>query len=426
MNMKTNPLLQKTWSVRACERGAWSVGSTLRRSDAPRLLLRTGMSALLAFLLSASTVCAQSGVSEDPSPSPIRWESAGRSTLPRSTLSTNTPSRLNRFTAGYRMGYQMSVKFKALGGFPALSDPGPATGTHQDHTYDDGYVVRDTRQVDDHYTWDWGFKSPSQVQPGQGTPYGSLLLHSSSSPATAVSREDNDPQHGFEISYARQIGLLRKWRWGLEGAFNYTDLTVRDNRTLNYIQTRTTDAYALDGLNPYLPPPAPPNTPYMGSPGGGYPGGGGPLIIDEPASRTVDQLPGGTAIAGERTLKASVKGLRFGPYLEAPLGKRWAVSLSGGLALAAVDTDFRFNESVTIADVPGTTVSHVGLTSHSDWMVGWYAAGTASYALSDSLDLFASVQYQDVGLYKQSANLKQAELDLSGNVFLSLGVSFSF
>ena len=134
-------------------------------------------SILLSSLLSASTVCAQSGVSEDPSPSPIRWESAGRSTLPRSTLSTNAPSRLNRFTAGYRMGYQMSVKFKALGGFPAQSDPGPATGTHQDHTYDDGYVVRDTRQVNDHYTWDWGFKSPTQVQPGQGTPYGSLLLH---------------------------------------------------------------------------------------------------------------------------------------------------------------------------------------------------------------------------------------------------------
>ena len=383
-------------------------------------------SILLSSLLSASTVCAQSGVSEDPSPSPIRSESVGEERLSHIDLTTNTPSRLNRITAGYRMGYQMSVKFKALGGFPAQSDPGPATGTHQDHTYDDGYVVRDTRQVNDHYTWDWGFKSPTQVQPGQGTPYGSLLLHSSSSPATAVSREDNDPQHGFEISYARQIGQLRKWRWGLEGAFNYADLTVRDNRTLNYIQTRTTDAYALDGLNPYMPPPAPPNTPYMGTPGGGYSGGGGPLIIDEPASRTIEQLPGGTTIAGERTLTASVFGLRLGPYLEAPLGKRWAVSLSGGLALAAVDTDFRFNESVTIADVPGTTVSHVGLTSHSDWMVGWYAAGTVSYALSDSLDLFASVQYQDVGLYKQSANLKQAELDLSGNIFLSLGVSFSF
>jgi len=396
-------------------------------------LLQAG---LLASLLSASTVGAQSGVSEDASPSPIgpaaterqrgEWERAGGEGLSHIDLATNAPSRLNRLKAGYRMGYQMSVKFKALGGFPAQSDPGPATGTRQDHTYDDGYVMRDTRQVDDHYTWDWGFKSPSQVQPGQGTPYGSLLLHSSSSPATAISREDNDPRHGFEISYARQIGQLRKWRWGLEGAFNYTDLTVRDNRTLNYTQTRTTDTYALDGLNPYQPPPAPPNTPYMGSPGGGYPGGGGPLIIDEPASRTVEQLPGGTAIAGERTLKASVKGLRFGPYLEAPLGKRWALSLSGGLALAAVDTDFKFNESVTIADVPGTTVSHVGLTSHSDWMVGWYAAGTASYALSDSLDLFASVQYQDVGLYKQSANLKQAELDLSGNIFLSLGVSFSF
>src|SRR5258708_14475445 len=69
-----------------------------------------------------------------------------------SAWATNSPSTLNRLNVAYRMGYQMTVKFKALGGFPALSDPGPATGTHQDHYYVDGFVLRDTRQANYHYT----------------------------------------------------------------------------------------------------------------------------------------------------------------------------------------------------------------------------------------------------------------------------------
>src|SRR5258708_2519641 len=121
---------------------------------------------------------------------------------------TNTGPQLNRMNFAYRMGYQLTMRFKALGGFPAMTDPGPSSGTHQNHYYDDGFVLRDTREVNDHYTWNWGFNSPGQVQAGAETPYGSLVLHSSSSPATAVSTSDNDPEHGLELSYLRQLGTI--------------------------------------------------------------------------------------------------------------------------------------------------------------------------------------------------------------------------
>ena len=339
---------------------------------------------------------------------------------------TNTAPLLNRLNVGFRMGYMMNVKFKALGGFPAMSDPGPSSGTHQDHFYDDGYVLRDTRQVNDHYTWNWGFNSPGQVQAGAETPYGSLVLHSSSSPATAQSTANEDPQYGLEFTYQRQLGKIKSWTWGLEGTFNFTEVSAHDTHTISYIQDRTTDTYALDGLNPYMPPPAAPNTPYMGAPGGGYPGGGGPLIIDEPTSRVVDVVPGGATIVGDRLLTAFVYGFHLGPYLRAPLGQRWAVEVSGGLAVVVVNSSYTYTETVTMVDVPGTSVTHNASATHSDFMAGGYAAARISYALRSDMDIFAGIEYQNVGLYKQSAGAKEAEIELDGNLFVSVGLSFSF
>src|SRR5438046_2292343 len=89
-------------------------------------------------------------------------------------LGTNDPPRLNRFGLAYRMGFDMHAAFKRVGGLVAKSNPGPVSGTGQVHNYDDGYILPDSRQVDDHFTWNWGFNSPSQVQPGPGTPYGFL------------------------------------------------------------------------------------------------------------------------------------------------------------------------------------------------------------------------------------------------------------
>src|SRR5438477_12756945 len=79
-----------------------------------------------------------------------------------SRIQTNDPPSLNRISAAYRTGFQMNTKFKRLGGLAARSNPGPATGTAQIHNYDDGYVLPDSRMVDDHFTWNWGFNSPSQ------------------------------------------------------------------------------------------------------------------------------------------------------------------------------------------------------------------------------------------------------------------------
>jgi hypothetical protein len=341
-------------------------------------------------------------------------------------LPTNAPPSLNRVSAAYRMGFNISAKFQGLGGFAARSNPGSSAGNRQSHTYDDGYVLPDSRAPGiDHWTWNWGFDSSSQVQPGAGTSYGYLLLHTTSSAATGDSTADSGLQNGFEIAYDRQLGTIGKLHWGLEGAFNFMNASFNDDATIAGMASRITDTYALDGLNPYMPPPAAAHTPYHGTYGGGYPGGGGPLIDDAPISRQVQQIPGGAMLAGSRTLDATVYGIRLGPYLEAPLTKRLTVGLSAGLSLANVDSTFHYSESVTIPGV-GTTPLQSGSSSRSELLVGGYVEATASYAVSHAVSVFGSVQFQDVGLFTQSVGTKQAELDLSSSVFVSVGLAVSF
>jgi hypothetical protein len=342
---------------------------------------------------------------------------------------TNPPPALNRVSAAYRMGFNISAKFEGLGGFQALSSPGNATGHRQYRRYDDGYVEPDSRAPGiDTYTWNWGFDSASQVQPGAGTPYGYLLLHSSSASATASSTAEDGVQNGFEVTYDRQLGQSKHLRWGLEGAFNFMSASFRDDGAIAGTASRLTDTYALDGLNPFMSPPAPPNTPYRGT----YEGGGsidyvvgGPLINDYPISRQLQAVPGGSIITGRRTLDASVYGIRLGPYLEAPLGDHLTVGLSAGLSLVNVDSDFQYTESVTITGV-GTSAFRSGGNSQSELMVGGYVSATVSYAISKSVGVFTSVQFQDVGLFTQSVGAKSAELDLSASIFVALGVSVSF
>jgi len=206
-------------------------------------------------------------------------------------------------------------------------------------------------------------------------------------------------------------------------------MTVHDNTTKKYKAQRNTDTYSLDGLNPYqtvppYPPGTPPNTPYQGTPGGGYPGGGGPLITDIPVSRTSTDIPGEATINGNYNTETQLYGVRLGPYLEYPMGKHWAASLSAGLAVLVENDDFTFNETVTLPGVG--TVTHSGSGRDSEWMAGWYVEGMVSYAFNDTWGLYASAQYQDVGVFTQTDNHKQAQLQLNGNIFVSVGFTFSF
>src|SRR5262249_10593102 len=153
---------------------------------------------------------------------------------------------------------------------------------------------------------------------------------------------DGDPNHGVELTYNRRIGSWRRTFWGLEAAFNYSAVNIRDSRT-GTDGPLIVDTYSLGGITPAL-------APYAGTFNGP-----GAVISDAPT-----RLPVSTV----STLDADVYGLRLGPWIEIGVARRIAVSFSGGLAVLYVNSDFRSEQSVTIPGLGRLSQSVAG--SHSD------------------------------------------------------------
>jgi hypothetical protein len=242
-------------------------------------------------------------------------------------------------------------------------------------------------------------------------------MQRSSSEATASSDNHYDsPTSGFEITYNRELIHKKSWRGGLEGAFGYTYMSIRDSSVQPANVTRVTDVFAF----PPTPPPVVPTAPYIGR-------------LDQPLqqalnynpiSSTTTEILQAASITGQRDFSADLFSLRLGPYIEIPLSKSINFTLSGGFALMYVNSQFSYNETVAIPGLKPLTQQASG--SATGWLPGGYVAGTFSVALSDAWAVVAGAQFESVGQYTQTLNEKQATLDLSKAIFVTLGLSYSF
>jgi hypothetical protein len=307
---------------------------------------------------------------------------------------------LNRFGISFGMSFNATVDFKHFGAF-APPTSSRLTPDGDPFNYDDGYVLTDSSGNLLGYTRYWGYDSSSQV-PGDGT----ILMHRASSTGGTAKDRDDDPQLGFEFTYNRELGRNEKLRWGLEAAFGYMNVSVNDSHPIPL--TRLTDAYPL-GL--VVPPPAP----YYH--GANLSPEGNPVIGATPVTSTAGNVL--ASLTGPRNFDADLYEFRLGPYLEIPLGRKWAVTLSGGLALVDVNSDFSFKETFGISPVAGSG-------SHSDLLVGGYAASNISYKLNEAWGLFTGVQFHVVGNYSHRESGRTAVLNLGETVFLVFGASYSF
>src|ERR1051325_119487 len=197
---------------------------------------------------------------------------------PPSLLTPTEPSPSpNHFSLSYRMAFNIRASFNNIGAVGAQSNPNrhdnPAHPGFWLRTYDDGYVGEDiTHDMHGVYqgTWFWGYDNSSQVQGD------TISMHSSSSLGTSSADRGDDLQNGFELTYNRELQRFEEWRWGLEGAFNFTRVSIRDSRTVTANFSRVTDTYQLNGVL----------TPAPGYRGTFENVGGGPVIGDTPSRST--------------------------------------------------------------------------------------------------------------------------------------------
>lgn len=324
---------------------------------------------------------------------------------------------LNKLSLSYRMGINLTVDFKKLGGFALQSDPGPASGNYN-RTYDNGsYVKIDSSTNAGGLTWFWGYQNASQLQNG------GLVMQSSTSPNDATSKNhENDPQNGMELSYMRELYRdAENWKVGLEAALGYTHVAVNDRRSLLNHINQITDTYSIPGG--VVAPLPPYNGTYKGP---------GALIGAVPTDRTTTVVSSEALIVGDRSVDSDVFMLRLGPYMEVPLYKKLSFIFDGGLLLAVGFTDFHYRESVTIEG--SGTVSRSSSGSQDDFLWGGYVGGALSYAITDRWSVLAGVQLETAGTSVANsktrlgdpASRKQSVLDLGEAVLVNIGVSYSF
>lgn len=317
-------------------------------------------------------------------------------------------SRTNKnwLRAGAHFGLNINARFKHSGRFMAPGGPG-GTGAGQNHEYDDGYVRRDESDNFGGQTQYWGYDSSSQ---DNGS---SIQFHRSTSRGVGAEREiECDPQYGLDVIYSRELGRIRNGRYGFEAGFSWTPIVLRDNHNYRGSVQRIEDAYT------YTPGTRPPAGPYQGKfdePG---------FVLNDTPTRSVSSIPGGALVTGSHELDADLFGLRLGPFLEMPIGRRCSLYLSGGLALGGVSSEFTWRERVSIQGAG--TLSGRGHGSEGDVLVGGYLGAKFNVELNERITAYVGVQYQYLGEYEHSEKGRKAVLDLSKSIFFSIGLGYSF
>lgn len=352
----------------------------------------------ICSLISLSTVAVFHVVGE---------EEAG-TTLPVK-LEANPPETLNHFGLSYRMGFNIAANFRNFGQF---SRPNPRRNLDGDrYNYDNGYVYPDAGTPNSGLTRYWGYDGFTYKGTPQLPGNGSILMQRASSQGLDSGDRGDDFQSGLELTFNRELGRNENLRWGLEAAFNFMNVNINDDQPIMGLANLRTDAYALQVPENLIPPPG-----YQGrknTPG---------VVIGADPQTSRSSIP--ESVTGSREFNADIFGFRVGPYLEIPLSRKISLAFSGGLALAEINSDFRFIEKIQAGSVkfPATQ----GSGSQSGWLAGGYVSGTVSYAMSRSASLVGGVQFQDLGDYAHQVNGRDAVLDLSKSVFVTLGLSYSF
>ena len=202
--------------------------------------------------------------------------------FPLSTIGQSEPP--NRVSLSFRSTFNIGARFSGPESRPSGADPGPFLASGINRNYEDGYVRVDSEGNAQGLTWNWGYRDASQVQAD------ALHFHSASvSGSGNLPKMTDDPNLGFEFAWERRLFQFKNGRAGIKGAFNFTDVEIRDRRKISRDLILLTDVYPLNGIIP---------------PGSGMAGefqyagtfdGPGPVIDDHPESRNVTTIPGGGA-----------------------------------------------------------------------------------------------------------------------------------
>lgn len=322
------------------------------------------------------------------------------------------------FNVGALVGFNIKAQFTMSGSFSFANpkDPG-ATGTPGvNHEYDDGYVRVDATDNDQGATYYWGYQNAAQYDAGANR----LYFHSSSAytPAANSGNVTADAQLGFDTAYGGHLFRAGPALIGWELGFGF--LPIKIDESFSSPATVNQDVYWYDTSN--LGPAFFGTTPNILTSYDGTAAGPGAKLSDMANfGGTINNIPG--TLVGTRTLDVTLYNFRLGPTLHWELGKRFAVALSAGGAMGFITGDLEFNETLVLS---GSSPNNRGSFSDSELVYGGYVAGKLIFHAVNNGDFYLGAQYMPLGSTTFSGGGRTAKLDLSGGVYISVGINWPF
>jgi hypothetical protein len=320
--------------------------------------------------------------------------------------------RTNRVTVAGRVGFNTKATF---GGLENLAVPQAERFTPDNvpYNYLNGYVLPDTGGAQAGTTWNWGYDTSASQVAGNNI----LLSRNTGTDMSPQAAAEDETSWGGEVVYELLFRYERGTFLGLQLAGNYQGLDLSDDSALTTGVRRTTYPFAYTPGT--TPPAATPSNPYQGTfAGPGF------SISDTPGTPFTVVVPQAAVLQGKREVDADLWGLRFGPVLQVPLGDRLDLALFGGLAVGYLDARVAWQETVSSGGLSGDTLAGKG--SDTDILFGYYGGGALYYQLTSQWSVQAGAYYQSLQNYEGTFAGRDVEVDFSDNIFVTLGLAFSF
>jgi hypothetical protein len=323
-------------------------------------------------------------------------------------IPSDTGDWTRHFRIGAMVGFNISANFSEQGTFP-VSGSDPANGL-----FDDGYVRTDSSGNLFGQTSNWGYQNSSQYDYANQK----LTMQATSSYSTSgSSKDDGGPFPGFDMAYGDNLWYWKHARVGWELGFGLLPITIKDNSSM--AATVNNSVYTFGTPNSDNEPI--PSAPYQG---GFNRQDGDRTILSSPNNPNGTPLPPANGmVTGTRQLDEMLYTIRLGPSFYWDLTDDFGMSLGAGPAVGIVNGNYKYNETITSGGVSAHNSGEFGTT---DVIYGGYVNGTLMYHVLDNADFYLSAQYMPLGNASFSSGGRSAELNLGGQVYVSLGINWPF
>jgi hypothetical protein len=310
------------------------------------------------------------------------------------------------FRIGAVVGMNISAHFSMNGSSFPISGNDPGHGI-----YDDGYVRTDNTGNAGGWTAYWGYNNASQYNSTAQT----LTMHA----ANSFSASDNGSVNGsafpgFDMAYGDNLWYWKHARVGWELGFDWLPINISEKSSGGASVTQTTYTFNT-GWRPGYPIP---DAPYQGLPDGGP---NEPTILTNFQSNTITD-PNGSFTA-THSLDVTLYTLRLGPTFYWDLTDHLGMSLGAGPAVGIVSGDYKYDEIVTANGVNAHNQGQIGGT---ELVYGGYANAALMYHVVDNGDIFISAQYMPMSDATISGGGREGRLNLGGQLYFSVGISWPF